>query len=294
MRYCALSCLAALAWVACARGQTPEQKKATIEYLQSLQPREGGFRPSADSEQMSLRATSAAMRALKYFGGRLPGREEIVPKFVAGCLDKESGGFTDRPGEGKPDVVTTAVGLMALVELRLLKPGRPGGEAAVAYLGKNAKDFEDIRIAAAGLEAVDKLPPQAADWLKQLADLRNKEGTYGKGDGKARATGGAVVAVLRLGGKVENKEVVLKVLKEGQRPDGGFGKEAAKGSDLGTTYRVLRAFHRLGDVPDVKRLRAFVARCRNDDGGYAVMPGGKSSVGGTYFAATILHWVDKK
>src|SRR5262245_62752730 len=57
-------------------------------------------------------------------------------------------------------------------------------------------------------------------------------------------TGGAVVAELRLGRAAENKAAVLKALKEGQRPDGGYGKEGAKGSDLETTYRVLRAFHR--------------------------------------------------
>jgi hypothetical protein len=56
----------------------------------------------------------------------------------------------------------------------------------------------------------------------------------------------------------------------------------------------MRCFHMLGDVPDVKKLRGFIARCRNDDGGYSVTPGpgAKSSVGGTYFAGIILHWLD--
>jgi hypothetical protein len=38
--------------------------------------------------------------------------------------------------------------------------------------------------------------------------------------------------------------------------------------------------------------RAFVARCRNADGGYGVAPGQPSSVSGTYFASIILHWLE--
>ena len=43
-----------------------------------------------------------------------------------------------------------------------------------------------------------------------------------------------------------------------------------------------------------KELRAFVAKCRNDDGGYGVAPGLASTAGGTYFASIILHWLDEK
>ena len=40
------------------------------------------------------------------------------------------------------------------------------------------------------------------------------------------------------------------------------------------------------------KLRAFIAKCRNADGGYAVAPGQPSTAGGTYFAGIILHWLD--
>ena len=103
---------------------------------------------------------------------------------------------------------------------------------------------------------------------------------------------GVMVAVLRLEGQVEHKDAVLKTLKAGQRADGGFGKEEAKGSDLETSYRIMRAFHMLKEKPaDVAAFRAFVAKCRNADGGYGVAPGQPPNAGGTYFAAIILHWL---
>jgi prenyltransferase beta subunit len=280
-----------------ARAQSPEQKRATIEYLRGLQMERSGFlpnRPAPGQEkptQASLRATTAALRALKYFGGEardLPACRE----FVARCFDAATGGFADVPG-GKPDVMTTAVGLMALVELKM--PLEKYITPAVRYLGEHTKGFEDIRIAAAGLEAVSKRPPQAEAWLKQLAAMRNPDGTYGKGAGMARDTGGAVVAVLRLGGQLEHKDNVLEALAKGQRSDGGFGKADAKGSDLETSYRVLRAFHMLkAKPPQVDALKEFIGKCRNADGGYGVAPGTASSVGGTYFASIILHWLAEK
>src|SRR5262249_51476962 len=134
------------------------------------------------------------------------------------------------------------------------------------------------------------------EWLKEIAAMRNPDGTYGSGDGKARATGGAAVAVLRLGGKVPHPDVILKSLDAGQRADGAWGKEGAKGSDLETSYRVMRAYHMLQTGParpaHADRLRAFIARCRNPDGGYGVAPGQKSTISGTYYAATILHWME--
>ena len=56
--------------------------------------------------------------------------------------------------------------------------------------------------------------------------------------------------------------------------------------------RVMRAFHMLKEKPaDVAAFRAFVAKCRNADGGYGVAPGQPSNAGGTYFASIILHWL---
>jgi hypothetical protein len=292
MRRTLLASLCLLAVALPVRAQTADQKKTTIAYLQKLQQKDGGFAPAADKPKSGLRATSSALRALKYFGGE-PAEKAAVADFVKSCFDKESGGFADAPG-GKPDVAVTAVGAMAVVELKLSTD--PYEAAVVKYLADNAKSFEDIRIAAAGLEALGKRPKEADAWLDQIAKMRNNnDGTYGKGLGAARDTGGAVVAVLRLGGKVDNADAVLKALKEGQRADGGFGKADAESSDLETSYRVMRAFHMLKAQPaDAGRLRDFIASCRNDDGGYGPAKGQPSTASATYNAAIILHWLEEK
>jgi prenyltransferase beta subunit len=276
--------------------QTPEEIGATIKYVRSHQTENGGFTPRSpvaagkDPNPPSLRATVGALRVVKYLEGEIkdiPG----CKKFVAACFDKETGSFADSPG-GKPDVVTTAVGLMALVELRM--PLDDSREPALAYLGKNAKSFEEVRMAAAGAEAAGKHPAESEKWIKQISDMRTADGLYGKGDGQARETGGSVAAILRLGGKVENVKEVLAALKAGQRKDGAFGKADAANSDLETSYRVMRAFHMLKDQPkDVEALRGFMARCRNKDGGYGVTPGQPSTVSGTYYVAIIRHWLEK-
>jgi prenyltransferase beta subunit len=267
------------------RSQTADEKRATVAFLQSLQTDGGGFAAAPKTDKPTLRNTSSAARALKYFGGE-PLRPKAAAEFVAGCFDKTVGGFADVPG-GKPDVATTAVGLMAVAELKM--PPAAYVDPGVEYLAANARGFEEIRIAAAGLEAAGKRPARADAWLEEIAKLRNADGSYGKGPGLARATGGGVPAVLRLGGKVDRRDNVVKVLQAGQRSDGGFGKEESETSDLETCYRVTRAFVMLEEKPDAAKLRAFVARCRNADGGYGVAPGQPSNVSGTYFAAYILH-----
>jgi hypothetical protein len=260
---------------------------AASAYLRGLQNADGGFRPDAGKTMSSLRATSAAVRALKYLGGEIPDRPACAG-FVRRCLDKDSGGLADVPG-GRPDVTITAVGVLAAVELKLSADQYEG--AALKYLVEHVEGFDDIRIAAAALEALGKRPPQADEWLRQIEKSRSHGGTWGEGSGAARATGGAAVAVLRLGGKPGPAERVLGVLNAGQRKDGGFGQGGAEASDLESTYRVMRAYHMLGAKPDARALRVFVARCHNADGGYGVTPGQPSSVAATYYAANVLRWL---
>jgi hypothetical protein len=293
-RFCVVA-VVLLVSPALVQAQSAEEKKATVAWVQKLQQGDGGFLPgppnplSGRRDFTTLGATSSSLRALKYFGGEPRDRDACV-KYVENAFDKKTGGFIGVQPGLKPDANSTAVGLMAVVELKM--PVEKYADAGAKYLGENAKSFEEIRIAAAGLEAVGKRPSQADAWLEQLAKMRNADGTYGKGDGVARDTGGAVVAVLRLGGKVEHRDKVIEALKAGQREDGGFGKADAKGSDLETTYRVMRAFHMLKEQPDVEKVRKFVAKCRNADGGYGVAPGQPSAVPATYFASIILHWLE--
>jgi prenyltransferase beta subunit len=273
-------------------GQSTEQKQATVAWLRGLQNADGGFL-TAPSGQSSLRATLGGLRALKYFGGA-PQDREACSRFVAACFDKTTGGFRDQPASrAKPDVILTAVGLMAVVELEM--PRDRYSAAAVRFLGEHAREFEDIRMAAAGVEAIGKRPPQADTWLTTLARMREPDGTFGHGDGAARATGGATAAILRLGGRVDHRDTILLTIHNGQRKDGGFGKEGQAGSDLESSYRVVRALVMLRDKPvRVEDLRRFVGRCRNADGGYAVAPGQPSTMAATYFAGILLHWLEGK
>jgi prenyltransferase beta subunit len=276
-----------------ARSQDTEPNKAlTVAYLQGLQQPDGGFLPAPGGPEAksSLRATSACVRALKYFGGAPKDRDAAVA-FVKKCYDPAAGAFADRPG-GKPDVPTAAVGMMALVALGVDVP-LDYKTAVMGFLMQNAKGFEEVRLAAAGCEAMGLKPANAAAWLEVIRQTANPEGSFGKGDGVARDTGGAAAAILRLGGQLENREAVVKAFKDGQRADGGFGKAGEKDSDLETTYRVMRSFHMLKEKPDVERCRAFVARCRQADGGYGIAPGRPSGAGPTYYAASILGWLEK-
>ena len=241
----------------------------------------------------TLRATSAGIRAIHFWGGDLPDTD-AARKFVGQLFDKKSGGFVpSAAADAKPDVYNTAVGLMAAVELKM--PLDDIEKPAIAFLGKHAKNFEEIRIAVAGLEAVGKLPPQGKEWLAQLEKMKNADGTWGKGDGGARDTGGTAVAILRLGGKLGDRDAILKAMRAGQRKDGGFGQAGSETSDLETTYRVMRGFMMLKEKPaDSAKVRAFIASCRGADGGYGVAPGQPSNVGGTYFAGIMLKWMEEK
>jgi hypothetical protein len=268
--------------------------KQSITYVQKLQTDLGGFlanEPKAKGIKVepTLRATSAAVRALTYLGGDVPKKDACI-KFVERCWNAESGGFSDEP-KGKPDVFSTAVGLMAVVELKM--PTEKYAKGAVKYLSNNAKSFEDIRIAAAGLETLKTRSPKNALWSAAVLIMETKDGVYGQGSGQARDTASAVVTLLRLEEFKTQNDRALKVLKTGQRKDGGWGKaDSDTGSDLESTYRVMRCFIMLKARPDsVDGVRAFLAKCRNEDGGYGIAPGQPSSVGGTYFAAIITHWL---
>jgi hypothetical protein len=270
--------------------------KATVAYVQKLQTSTGGFLSMAPQPNIriapTLRATSSAVRALHYLGGKLPNHEACI-KFVESCYDPESGGFADLP-KGKPDVFTTAVGIMAVTQLEMPVDKYQAG--VVKYLSANARSFEDMRIAAAGLERIKGKSPKNEAWIEAVRKLQNDDGTFGKGPGQARDTGGSVVTLLRLGIPSDSPAKVLKALKDGQRQNGGYGKADDEiASDLETTYRVMRCFMMLGARPgNVEGIRSFVAKCRNEDGGYGVAPGQPSSVSGTYFAAIIRHWLDVK
>lgn len=287
-----VSCALFLALPSITFGQSADEIKATIQYVQSLQQPDGGFANAVMAKPAStLRATSAAIRALKYFKGELRDRDKVAA-FVSGCFDEKTGGYGDLPGAA-PDVSLTTIGILAAVELKL--PADPYLNKAVKYLTAKATDFEEIRVAAAGLEAARQFPEEAiARWVKQVQAMANPDGSYGKPVGDARLTGSAVAMIVRTGGTIteEPLQKTVMVLQAGQRDDGGFGKADTVSSDLETTYRVARAFHLIRKKPkDLAKMKEFIARCRNADGGYGVAPGQPSSIPSTYFASIIIHWM---
>lgn len=283
--------VSSLAAPGAAPAQTPEDVKATITWVQKLQTSSGGFlsmEPKPDVRLApTLRATSSAVRALHYLGGKVP-NEQACKKYVASCHDPASGGFKDMPG-GMPDVFTTAVGIMAVVDLKM--PVKDYEDAAIKYLSDNAKTFEEIRIAVAGLERLGKKSPKNQDWKNKVGKISIPGDSSGPTSGVARLAGSVIVTNLRLGVMPDYTDQLIKVLQDGQRLSGGYGKEDTATSDLETTYRVMRAFVMLKAKPnDVEGIRSFVAKCRNADGGYGISPGEDSTIGATYFAAIIRHW----
>ena len=192
------------------------------------------------------------------------------------------------PG-GKPDVVTTAIGLMAASELKIADPAMI--KAAVDYLGKNAKSFEEVRMAIAGLEAVHGTSPDFSEWNEMLQGMRNPDGTLGEGPGQAYATGGAGAAILRMGLKLDKRDAVVAALKAGQRPEGGWSKDdgpARPGRDLphhaGPVHAAREARHRA--IADVRRPLPPVRRQLREQAGRT-----RRSLGGTYTATIVIYWV---
>ncbi|MEO6810608.1 MAG: prenyltransferase/squalene oxidase repeat-containing protein, partial [Isosphaeraceae bacterium] len=166
--------------------RTPVETARTARALAAFQNADGGFAAKVGGPS-TLGTTSSVIRSLKNVGGSVPDVFKCID-YVKSCYDKETGGFAPTPG-GTPDVHTTAIGLMAVNELKIADGDTV--RKAVAYLVEHAKTFEDVRIAVAGLEAVNAKSPKFPAWIDLVNADRNADGTWGEGPGKARATGGA-------------------------------------------------------------------------------------------------------
>jgi len=239
-------------------------KQRTAKWVLEQEAPDGGFYlapqdPKSDAAPRPLlRATNGAVRALKYLGFPLLNTErEKHAAFVLKCYDPKTGAFAE-PG-GKPDVAISSIGVMAAMELGIPKEKFA---KAMDYLKENAKTFEEVRIAAAAVEA----------W-------------------------GVKEFTLRLGIQQPSDtppEKLAAAMSGGQLADGGWAREGAKDSDMESTYRVMRAYMLLKQKPkDVKKLRAFIESHRNKDDGYAAKPGDKSTMSGAYYATIITKWLDE-
>ena len=278
--------------VALALAQPADAKAADLAFLKTHQLPSGGFvtkLPEKGAEPVpSLRTTRTAIRVHRLLGVEPPNPDKIL-EFTLACSDAKTGGFADRPGE-KPDPISTSVSLMILQELKA--PTDKYLEQALAFLGEKTSGFEQVRMVASGLEETGKTVPQQKQWVADIEKGRNDDGSYGKGPGQARTTGLNVVALQRLGAKVTDTDGILKVLRSGQRTDGGFGGDAEGASDLEACYRTVRLFRRLDAKPDrPEQLEKFIASLRHKDGGYATKTGDPPTLHGTYYAAVLRHWL---
>ncbi|WP_435009114.1 family 16 glycoside hydrolase [Tundrisphaera lichenicola] len=266
--------------------QSAAERGQTAAYVSAFQNPDGGF-AAKPGQASSLGSTSSAIRILGYVGGSVPDVPGAIA-YVRSCHDPASGGFAPTPG-GKPDVVTTAIGLMAISALKL--DPKPYEEGANAFLSRNAGTFEEVRMAVAGLEAIRANSLDFPRWSELVKEGQNPDGTFGTGPEKARATGSRVVALLRMGVTLEEpqKGAILAALRQGQRPDGGWS-EGDGPSDLGSSYRIMRGFYMLKEKPDLNRLRGYIAGLRQSDGGYAAKPGGPSELSPTYYCSIMSYW----
>ena len=95
----ALALLAFVSPLVQAQPPTPEQRRATVKYLQSLRREGGGFAAEAKADSpATVPATASALRALKYFGGSAdePAKCEA---FLKRCCDERSGAYKATPAE---------------------------------------------------------------------------------------------------------------------------------------------------------------------------------------------------
>jgi prenyltransferase beta subunit len=270
-----------------------QDKSASGQFLQRLQTAEGGFRNDVGAAhgRASIMATAASLRALSLVGAN-PRDKAACVRFVRSCIDPGTGGICDRPG-GKATALSTATGLMALGELHRtgvvrLETTRASVDAAVRFLETNSRTTEEIRMALAGMEAINAPPATANVWLGEVLKKRRPDGTFGS----LRDTASAVVIALRLKREVPFVDEQKRILADGQSADGGYSRSERQTSDLETTYVVGRALHMLkGEPRSRSRCREFVARCQNADGGHGMTPGQPSHATATYFAVSILHWL---
>ena len=97
------------------RAQSAADFAQTAAYAAAQQNADGGF-AAGPGQPSTLGATNTGLRVLDYVGGSLLDEPGCI-RFVNSCK-VPGGGFAQRPG-GKPDVVTTALGLMAAAELKI-------------------------------------------------------------------------------------------------------------------------------------------------------------------------------
>ncbi len=272
-------------------GQSKEWLAQTAQFVLEHHAPSGGYIPQKGSSP-SLRATLSARRSLKLLGVKAPSPEKDI-SFVASCVDG-TGAFADRPND-KATTTLASIGLLLATDLLMHK--NPEYAKLIQFnkrlVQNDAKSFEEIRMAAAVFEGLGEVPIRRNEWVRLLRATQNNEGGYGPSGSRLRDTGGVVAAFLRLKEPLakQEKQALMEFLLSGQGKDGGFGVTESAPSELDSSYRIGRALWMLGVTPDVKRMRAFLEKCRTPSGAYSVHPGEEPTLVDTYRALIISSWL---
>ncbi len=273
-------------------GEVSADQKATIQFIEGLRDKETGAFKNTAKDKPSLRATNGAVKALKTLGQKVADIEKIQ-KFVLGCYNPKKYGFAE-PG-GELDAITNSIGIIVACEVGIDK--EKIGRAPI-YLGVTVVKFEEVRLAAAAIEAWGlKEWPEKIDALKSaVLNFEKGEFPFEKKLTGVGVTGGIAVSKLRFGmdiNKGDKTALLEKVLVPSQGKDGGWSKDDATVSDIESTYRVMRALKMLDAKPkDIPQLRKFIASHHNKDGGSAIKPGDPSTISGTYYSVIVSKWLD--
>jgi predicted esterase/prenyltransferase beta subunit len=263
--------------------QTSEDFVRTGVYLASLQNPDGSFSPKTGAPA-NLNSTSSAIRTLGFVKGSIPDVMACI-RYVRSCWVPGKG-FAATPG-GKPDIIVTAIGLMAAADLKIADKAMI--RDSIAFFSTNAKSYEEVRMAIAGLEAVKTPSHDFPRWLKQIEETRNAQGTFGEGASEAFASGGSAAAIRRMGMNVVHSDAIIAAIHKAQRPEGAWSKDDGP-SDLSASYRIMRGMFMMGAKPDIPKLLGYIARCRKPDGSYSTQPDSEGSLSGTYYAMIMSRW----
>lgn len=270
---------------ACASSRS--EREASRKYLLSLRNADGGFRVAMPEGPSQLMASVGILRGVRYWGGKVPERERTIA-WVSQCYHPSLGAFSDSP-TSTPDVRSTALGLMALAELKA--PLGRYSRDTLRYLETSATSLPDIYFTAAALEATGLETSAASRFRLAFEATESPDGSLCP---NAYEAAGAAITLLRLGGGPRHPKEVAARLVATQRSDGGFrAAGASPESDLGGVYRLVRALYMLHAEPDKRSLRRFMAKCRNEDGGYGLAPGKPSTGPATYYAGVVSHWLER-
>jgi acetyl esterase/lipase len=263
----------------------------TAATLRLLQNADGGFAAEKGGAS-TLAATNAAIRSIKHVGGSIPNVIKAT-KFVRSCFvpgENVAGAFAPTPG-GKPDMRSTFMAMLAWGDLKM--ENGPEVAAALKSLSESAKEYEDVRLSIAAYEAVGQKDEAVFDrWNAQYEAMANADGLFGTAENAPLMTGGTVAAFLRMGRTIspERRAKASALLLKSQNADGGWSPTVGGKSDLGSSYRIMRALFMMKVKPDLDKLREFIAERRTESGLYAPVPGQPGDVSSTYTATILLWW----